>query len=110
MGFSFHRSIPVVDLEVPLARVRAKVIGAAQVRILAAVEAGKRGQNEMPDAKEGAGDGVHGATSAKEFVLCFLSSAGVPLARVAGHSFVDSVRNTRNLLAFFACHGHQGPS
>jgi hypothetical protein len=59
MGFSFHRSIPVVDLKMPLALVRAKVIGPARVRILPAVEAANRGQDEMPDPQEKARGGVH---------------------------------------------------
>jgi hypothetical protein len=78
MGFSFHRPIPVVDLKMPLALIGAEVVGPVQIRILPAVEAAKRGQNEMPDPKEEARGGVHDATRAKNFALWFLSAAGVP--------------------------------
>jgi hypothetical protein len=83
MDFSLHRSIPVVDLEMPLALVGAKVIRPVRVRILAAVDAGKRGQDEMPDPQEKARGGGHDATPAKKLSLWLLSSAGVPQARFA---------------------------
>jgi hypothetical protein len=63
MGFSFHRSIPVVDQEMPLAFIGAKVIGPARVRILPTVGAAKRRQDEMPDPKEEARGGVHDRTA-----------------------------------------------
>jgi hypothetical protein len=53
------RSKSVIDLEMPLALVRAKIIGAAQVRILAAVEGVKRRQNKMPNPQKKARGGVH---------------------------------------------------
>jgi hypothetical protein len=56
-------SIPVVDLKMPLAFIGAKVIGPARVRVLAAVEASKRRQNEMPDPQEKARGGVHDRTA-----------------------------------------------
>ena len=67
-GLNFKPAAPSIDHAViyqkmPLALVRAKVIGAAQVCILAAVEAAKRGQDEMPDPQEEARGGVHGRTA-----------------------------------------------